>query len=255
MASQDHNIRACIEALSSVVTRLQAEATTLSAVWSQSRQPSLATAPAGPTSAGSTALPGMFVAGGGRVPHLGQAFVIGLGFAPIPYKTVVAIISGAYVEFGALLPKPSSSSVSAPTISIYGRVVLPLPKPPPQRLTDISRWSQAFSVYALVLCAYYPHRAPDLWRYFSSFFAHSNHFSIWPSSISTRPFGATRPPAAFRSVMNVELFNFHTSSPIVSSGSLVTSAESAGSSFSTLFGRSWNAGRCISSRMFCRYQY
>lgn len=58
------------------------------------------------------------------VPPLNQSFVVGPGFLPIPYKTVVSITLGEYIELACLLKKPSEVPTSGPTISIDGRVVL-----------------------------------------------------------------------------------------------------------------------------------
>jgi hypothetical protein len=41
----------------------------------------------------------------GQVPPLSEAFIVGSGFLPIPYKLVVAITSGQFVDFSSLLVK------------------------------------------------------------------------------------------------------------------------------------------------------
>ena len=59
-----------------------------------------------------------------QVPPNPIHFVVGSGFLPIPYKLVVAITSGQFVDFSSLLVKPSEPLPSGPVISIDGRVVV-----------------------------------------------------------------------------------------------------------------------------------
>ena len=85
-------------------------------------------------------------------------------FHPVPYKTVVAITSGQFVQLALLLSKPDDAS-AGPTISLDGRVIIAPATRPPRRLSDIVLWLQAFSIYASVLVATFPGRARDLWAY------------------------------------------------------------------------------------------
>ena len=85
----------------------------------------------------------------GGPPH-NEAFVVGPGFHPVPYKTVVAIMSGQFVALASLLSKPDDAS-AGPTISLDGRVIIAPATHPPCRLSDIVQWLQAFSIYASVL--------------------------------------------------------------------------------------------------------
>jgi hypothetical protein len=101
----------------------------------------------------------------GYVPPLAEAFVVGPGFLPIPYKLVVAITSGQFVDFSSLLVKPSEPLPSGPVISIDGRVVVSHNPKPLRRLHDIAQWVQAFSIYTLVMVSYCPWRAVDLLKY------------------------------------------------------------------------------------------
>ena len=74
---------------------------------------------------------------------LNEAFVVGPGFHPVPYKRVIAITSGQFVELASLLSKPDDGSAE-PTISLDVRVIIALATRPPRRLSDIIQWLQAF---------------------------------------------------------------------------------------------------------------
>ena len=99
------------------------------------------------------------------VPPLNQSFVVGPGFLPIPYKTVVSITLGEYIELACLLKKPSEVPTSGPTISIDGRVVLSQAIRALGRLVDVTQWVQAFSIYTLTMVSSFLQRASDLLKY------------------------------------------------------------------------------------------
>ena len=98
-----------------------------------------------------------------RVPAFQQDFVVGPSYNSIPHKTVVGITSGQYIDLATLLTPQQPSPV--PIISVDGRVVLTAPPRPSRRLTDISDWLQAFTMYTMVVVSYAPHHAVDLLAY------------------------------------------------------------------------------------------
>ncbi len=191
-----------------------------------------------------------------QVPPLSEAFVVGPGFLPIPYKLVVAITTGQFVEFSSLLVKPSEPLPSGPVISIDGRVVVSHNPKPLRRLHDIAQWVQAFSIYTFVMVSYCPWRAVDLLKYQLLILRTQAQFGgqAWLNYDE-----AFRRDAAARHVtdwscMHVELYNFHTASTrLPTTLTTRTPPESLGARFATSICRSWNAGRCIGSRAFCRY--
>ena len=93
------------------------------------------------------------------------AFVVGIGFLPIPDKIVRNIVSGTYVDLATLLSKPSESQVVAPIVTVDVRVVVAQAPRPPKRLTDITLWLEAFSIYTLVVVSHFPAQIVDLLRY------------------------------------------------------------------------------------------
>jgi hypothetical protein len=120
-----------------------------------------------------------------------------------------------------------------------------------RHLHDIAHWVQAFSVYTLVMVSYYPWRAVDLLKYQLLILRTQAQFGgqAWLNYDE-----AFRRDAAARSCMHVELYNFHTASTrLPATPTTRMLLESSGARFSTSICRSWNAGRCISSRAFCRY--
>ena len=191
----------------------------------------------------------------GGPPH-NEAFVVGPGFHPVPYKTVVAITSGQFVQLASLLSKPDDAS-AGPTISLDGRVIIAPATRPPRRLSDIVQWLQAFSIYASVLVATFPGRARDLWAYQLLILRTYAQFRglAWLNYDE-----AFRRDAAARHItdwssMHLELYNYHTSATVrvQPSQELVARQESSGAVSGTTICRSWNSGRCIGTRAFCRY--
>ena len=143
-------------------------------------------------------------------PALKQDFVVGPGFNPVPYKTVVAITSGQYIDLATLLTPPQPPA--APIISMDGRVVFTAPQRPPRRLTEISDWLQAFTIYMMIVVSYVPHRARNLLAYQLLILRTSKQFKglAWCHYDE-----AFRRDAAARAIsdwsrVHLELYNYHT---------------------------------------------
>ena len=191
-----------------------------------------------------------------QVLPLSKAFVLGLGFLPIPYKLVVAITSGQFVDFSSLLVKPSEPLPSGPVISIDGRVVVSHNPKPLRRLHDIAQWVQAFSIYTLVMVSYCPWRAVDLLKYQLLILQTQAQFGgqAWLNYDEAFRCDAAARHVSDWSSMHVELYNFHTASTrLPATPTTRMLPERSGAHFSTSICCSWNAGRCISSRAFCCY--
>lgn len=214
-----------------------------------------------PTSAGFPQLPlpgfaGMIHSSIRGAPPLNEAFVVGPGFHPVPYKTVVAITSGQFIELASLLSKPDDAS-AGPTVSLDGRVIIGPATHPPRRLSDIIQWLQAFSIYASVVVASFPGRARDLWAYqllILRTFARFRGLAWLNYDEAFRRDAAARHVTDWSS-MHLELFSYHTSASVRAQPSpdLLVRRESTGAVSGTTICRSWNSGRCISTHPLCRY--
>ena len=97
---------------------------------------------------------------------LQQPFVVGPGFSPIPVKTVSQIVAGKYVDSGELpsvnilQTKPESEAF----LDVH-LVFLPSTKKQRRRTEDIVTWSEAFTIFMLILTSYFPHCWKDLTSY------------------------------------------------------------------------------------------
>ena len=95
-----------------------------------------------------------------------QPFVVGPGFSPIPAKTVSQIVAGKYVDSGdlpsvnILQTKPESEAF----LDVH-LVFLPSTKKQRRRTEDIVTWSEAFTIFMLILTSYFPHCWKDLTSY------------------------------------------------------------------------------------------
>lgn len=100
-------------------------------------------------------------------PTLHEPFVVGPGHSPVPSKLVTQIVCGKYVDLSDLLPANLTPlPESEPQLFMDGRLVL-TSKPKKNRATinDITSWTEAFTIYSLVLAHYFPKRWEDLNRY------------------------------------------------------------------------------------------
>ena len=92
-----------------------------------------------------------------------QPFVVGPGYSP---KLVSQIRGGKFIDSLDLLAASLVSSETKPQLMLDGRLVLSAPpKKPRRRIEDITTWTEAFTVYSLVLTSFFPHRWKDLTLY------------------------------------------------------------------------------------------
>ena len=88
-----------------------------------------------------------------------QPFVVGPGFSPVPAKLVTQILSGKFVDLADLLASNMVNSEPEPQLLLDGRLVLTTPpKKSRRRIEDIATWTEAFTVFCLVLTSSFPHR-------------------------------------------------------------------------------------------------
>ena len=210
---------------------------------------SLPSAMAASVSSSSLTSPPVAVAssGGSAVmpSQLYQPFVVGPGHSPIPAKLVGQILSNKFIDLNELLPANLSPiTESEPQLMLDGRLVLTSqPKKPKRRFEDIVSWTEAFSIFSLVLTSYFPQRWRDLLQYKLLIIRTYRLFSgkAWLSyDLAFREHAAASHITDW-SQINVQLYNFHT----------------AGSQarLSSPICISWNRGRCSALYSPCRYTH
>ena len=97
----------------------------------------------------------------GHVLH--QSFVVGPGFSPIPAKTVAQILAGKFVDFSDLLSVNIVQAKPESHVLLDGRLVFtPSTKKQRRRIKGIVTWTEAFTVFSLILTSYFPHHWRDL---------------------------------------------------------------------------------------------
>ena len=186
-------------------------------------------------------------------------------------KIVAAIVSGEFIELASLLddriePEPRCFTLIADQLVIWSTKRR-------KAITDILSWMQVFAVYTLVVTAYYPARVADLLKYQLLIMRTAQQFSgsAWLSY--DRAF--RRQAAAYKltdwSHLNPELFHFYVSgcvsvehptvAPPVQSVSPTKPSrpadvmEASGTPSSSTLCHSWNAGRCSSQFLRCRFRH
>ena len=198
-------------------------------------------------------------------------FVVGPGIPPMAPKLVTAIVSGEFIDLATLLEDLAESD--SPAFMLVADQLVLRPTRRRKAITDILSWMQAFAVYTLVVTAYYAARVSDLLKYQLLIMRTAQQFSgsAWLSY--DRAF--RRHAAAYKltdwSHLNPELFHFHVSgsvaaerpavAPSVSAvsptkpASLAQVKEASGTPSSPMLCRSWNAGRCSSQFLRCRFRH
>ena len=89
-------------------------------------------------------------------------FIVGPGYAPVPAKTVNAIVTGKFINLGDLLPDNALAldEVTEPQLLLDGRLVLTgAARKPRKEIRDILSWVEAFTVFSVILGSHSPHRS------------------------------------------------------------------------------------------------
>ena len=190
---------------------------------------------------------------------LQQPFVVGPGFSPIPAKTVSQIVAGKYVDLGDLLSVTIVQNEPESLAFLDGRLVfLPNAKKQRRRTEDIVAWSEAFTIFSLILTSFFPHRWKDLISYKLPILHMYCQFSgrVWLAYDQAFRQHAVATKLVDWLTMNVQLYNFHTAGASVRSGpggSLIELPEPSGADSSQVTCRSWNRGRCSALFALCWY--
>ncbi|XP_068711889.1 uncharacterized protein [Montipora foliosa] len=194
-------------------------------------------------------------------PLLDQAFVVGPGFSPVPAKIVAQIVAGKFTDLSDLLAVNLVQKDPEPQLLLDGRLVLTSqPRKQRRRIEDIASWMEAFAIFSLILVNHFPHRWKDLMQYQLLILRTYRHFSgrVWLDYDRSFREHAAATRLTDWSLMNAELFNFHTAGSSVRSSSLAQcheSLEPPGSSSAAIVCKSWNRGRYTAPFASCRYAH
>ena len=91
-----------------------------------------------------------------------KAFIVGPGLATIPSKLMLKIVGAQFVELADLLSVNLRAVEQEPQTFLDGRLVVSSSKRRHLETKDILTWTEAFTIFQMVLCAAHPHRWPDL---------------------------------------------------------------------------------------------
>ncbi|CAH3163205.1 unnamed protein product, partial [Porites lobata] len=193
-------------------------------------------------------------------PSVGKAFVVGPGYAPIPWKLVAKITSGAFNELADLLAENIRAQESEPHTYLDGKLLVAPAKKRVVEITDILTWIQAFTIYQWIFCSTYPSRWQETTQYKLLILqtASQSPGAAWLNYDTAFRKDAAASLLADWSKMNLDLYNFHTLPP--HSTSLPHTSASSNvppeRSFDPIqYCRSWNDGACRWSLGQCCYRH
>ncbi|CAH3169850.1 unnamed protein product [Porites lobata] len=201
------------------------------------------------------------------LPNLNKAFVVGPGYAPVPFKLVSKITAGLFVDLADLLPDNIRAQEIEPQAFLEGKLVVSGSKKRVIEIADIITWIEAFTIFSMILCHTFPSRWKDLNQYKLLIIQTARRFSdkSWLHyDIAFRKEAAASGSTDW-SCMHPDLYNFHTRSPVTTStasGSSTSSASSlseplgsSGNPRSSQYCHSWNDGRCRWPFGRCRFRH
>ena len=200
-------------------------------------------------------------------PNLNKAFVVGPGYAPIPYKLVFKITAGLFIDLADLLPDNIRAKEIEPHVFSEGKLVVSGSKKRVVEIADIITWIEAFTIFSMILCHTFPSRWKDLNQYKLLIIQTARCFSdkSWLHyDIAFRKEAAASGSTDW-SRMHPDLYNFHTRSPVTTSAASGSSTSSAlsltvpmgssGNPQSSQYCHSWNDGRCRWPFGRCRFRH
>ena len=169
-----------------------------------------------------------------------KAFVVGPGHPPIPAKLVTKITSGQFVGLADLLSSNLRTVEHEPQTFLDGKLLVSK-KHRAVEIQDILTWTEAFTIFQMVMCSTHAHRWPDLTKYKLLIIqtARQSAGRAWLEYDLAFCKDAAATGASDWSWMNLDLYNFHLGSPAP-----VTTQQSPNSSSTTVA-----AGRGYSSRL------
>ena len=210
---------------------------------------------------------GAFASVSSTFPSLYKAFVVGPGYAPVPYNIVSKITAGLFVDLADLLPDNIRAQEIEPQAFLEGKLVVLGSKKRVVEIADIVTWIEAFTIFCMILFHTFPFRWKDLNQYKLLNIQTARRFAdkSWLNyGIAFRKEAAATGSTDW-SRMNPDLYNIHTRSPAATSaasGSSTSSAlslaeptTSSGNPYSSQYCHSWNDGRCCWPFGRCRFRY
>ena len=194
-------------------------------------------------------------------PNLNEAFVVGPGYAPVPYKIVYKITAGLFVDLADLFPDNIRAQEIERKLAVSGstkRVI---------EITDIITCIEAFIIFSMILC----HTSPSCWKDLNLYKLLIIHTARrFSDKLRLHYDIAFRKEAAASgstdwSHMNPDLYNFHTRSLATTSAasgsstspalSLTESLASSGNPRSSQYCHSWNDGCCFWPFGRCQFHH
>ena len=200
-------------------------------------------------------------------PNLNKAFVVGPGYAPVPYELVSKITAGHFVYLADLLPDNIRAQEIELQAFLKGKLVVSGSKKRVIEIADIVTWIEAFTIFSMILCHTFLSCWKDLNQYKLLIIQTARRFfdkSWLHYDIAFRKEAAASGSTDW-SRMHPDLYNFHTKSPVTTSaasGSSTSSASSlteplgsSGNPRSSQYCHSWNDGRCRWPFGRCRFRH
>ena len=200
-------------------------------------------------------------------PNLNKAFVVGPGYAPVPYKIVSKITARLFVDLADLFPDNIRAQEIEPQACFEGKLAVSGSKKRVIKITDIITWIEAFINFSMILC----HTSPSHWKDFNQnklLIIHtarrfSDKFRLH-YDIAFRKEAAASGSTAW-SHMNPDLYNFHTRSLATTSAASGSSTSpaltlteplaSSGNPRSSQYCHSWNDGCCFWPFGRCQFRH
>ena len=162
-------------------------------------------------------------------PNLNKAFVVGPGYAPVPYKLVSKITAGHFVDLADLLPDNIRAQEIEPQAFLEGKLVVSGSKKRVIEIADIVTWIEAFTIFSMILCHTFLSRWKDLNQYKLLIIQTARRFfdkSWLHYDIAFRKEAAASGSTDW-SLMHPDLYNFLTRSPVTTSAASGSSTSSA----------------------------
>ena len=192
---------------------------------------------------------------------LQQPFVVGPGFSPIPAKTVSQILAGKYVDLCDLLSANIVHTEPESTVLLDGCLVFaPSTKKNRRRIEDIGTWSEAFTIFSMILTSHFPHRWRDLMSYKLLILCTHWQYTgrVWLAYDKAFREHAAATKLVDWSSLNVQLYSLSNAGASVRGGPdglFSDLPEPFGATSSQIICRSWNRGRCSTQSVSCRFAH
>ena len=172
------------------------------------------------------------------------------------------ITSGEFVELADLLSTNLRAVNLEPQSFLDGKLLVSK-KRRLVEVEDILTWTEAFTIYQMVICASHPHRWSDLTKYKLLIIQTARHSPgrWWLEYDVAFRKDAVATGASDWSRMNLDLYNFHLRSPPPpsslpsSSGLPLPVTTSRGNSARPRYCNSWNRGQCLWPFGDCRFRH